>query len=269
MDEGSPGTFVTRVDVRTGSLLTTHEDRVAHEEPLELQLGAASLAVLMRTPGHDIELALGFLLTEGIVESPRDVESVRHCTTVPSPEAEDNVVRIVLAPHVPHPPARRFFASSSCGVCGKATIDAALATTRPVEHDLTVSAAVLAKLPELLRASQALFRETGGLHGAALFDVCGELHVAHEDVGRHNAVDKVVGAAANAGIPLSDKLLMVSGRISFEIVQKASAVGLALVAGISAPTSLAVRFGEQLGVTVVGFLRERSMNVYSRRHRVV
>jgi FdhD protein len=269
MDEGGPGAFVTEVDVRTGSLLTTRRDHVAHEEPLELQLGSTSLAVLMRTPGHDVELGVGFLLTERIVESTDDIESIRHCTTVPSPEAEDNVLRIILAPHVPQPPARRFFASSSCGVCGKATIDAALGTTRPVERELTVSAAVLASLPELLRASQPLFRETGGLHGAGLFDVFGALFVAHEDVGRHNAVDKVVGAAARSGVSISDKVLMVSGRVSFEIVQKASAVGLSIVAGISAPTSLAVRFGEELGVTVVGFLRESSMNVYSRRHRVV
>jgi FdhD protein len=203
------------------------------------------------------------------VESLDDIESVRHCTTVPSPEAEDNVLRIILAAGVPHPPARRFFASSSCGVCGKATIDAALGTTRPVAHELTVAGSVLTTLPELLRASQPLFTETGGLHGAGLFDVSGALHVVHEDVGRHNAVDKVVGAATRAGVPLHDKVLMVSGRVSFEIVQKASAVGLSIVAGISAPTSLAVRFGEELGVTVVGFLRETSMNVYSRKHRVV
>jgi FdhD protein len=269
MDEGNPGAFVTDVDVRSGGTRATREDHVAHEEPLELQLGATSLAVLMRTPGHDVELALGFLLTERIVERASDVDSMRHCTTVPSPEAEDNVLRIALAAGVAVPPARRFFASSSCGVCGKATIEAALGTTRPVEHELTLESSVLAKLPELLRANQPLFRETGGLHGAGLFDGNGALHVVHEDVGRHNAVDKVVGAATRAGVALEDKVLMVSGRVSFEIVQKASAVGLSIVAGISAPTSLAIRFGEELGVTVVGFLRERSMNVYSRKHRIL
>jgi FdhD protein len=265
----------------TEPLLLTHlegetpesrEDRVAHEEPLEIQVQGVSVAVVMRTPGHDEDLALGFLVTERVVRTMRDVVSIRHCTTASDPESEGNVIRVVLAPEVDLPIERlrrNMYASSSCGLCGKATIEAALSHGPPVQSELTVPPEILYALPERLRAAQSAFEETGGLHAAALFDTRGQLREVREDVGRHNAADKVVGAALRAGDRAAELGLFVSGRVSFEIVQKAAAFGAPLVAGISAPTSLAVRFGEALGVTVVGFVRGRSLNVYACAKRVV
>ncbi len=246
-------------------------DRVAHEEPLEIQVQGVSCAVVMRTPGHDEELALGFLVTERVVTTLADVVSIRHCTTVEDPEAEGNVIRVVLRDGVELPLdriRRNTYASSSCGICGKATIEAALAHGAPVSSELRVSPAAIYLLPDRLRGAQATFEETGGLHAAGLFDEGAELVFVREDVGRHNAVDKVVGAAMRAGIAPAERGLFVSGRVSFEIVQKAAAFGIPIVAGISAPTSLAVRYGEALGVTVIGFVRGRSLNVYSRPERV-
>ncbi len=247
-------------------------DLVAEEEPLEIQIGGASIAVVMRTPGHDEELALGFLATERVVESADDVVSIRHCSTVSEPEAEDNIVRAVLADHVA-PPLERLrrntYASSSCGICGKATIAAALAEQTAVrDSGVRVDPAVLYGMPSTMRAAQAGFAQTGGVHAAGLFDAVGALAVLREDVGRHNAVDKVIGARLFARAPLAGHVLLVSGRVSFEIVQKAAAAGIEIVAGISAPTSLAVRYGEELGVTVIGFLRGETMNVYACAHRV-
>lgn len=244
-------------------------DLVAHEEPLELQLAGTPLAVLMRTPGHDEELGAGFLLTEGIIGAWSEVESLRHCTTAPTPEAEDNVLQIHLRVPVDLAKFKRHqFASSSCGVCGKATLENALRTGAPIDSTLTVPPAVLSALPDKLRANQPAFDSTGGLHGAGLFTSRGDLLVAREDVGRHNAVDKVVGWALHTGTSLSGAVLMVSGRLSFELVQKCVAARIAVLAGISAPTSLAVRMAEALGVTLVGFVREQSMNVYAHAERV-
>lgn len=256
-----------------GDRSEARRDLVAEEEPLEIQIGGASIAVVMRTPGHDEELALGFLATERVVSSADDVVSIRHCTTVSEPEAEDNVVRAVLAEHV-MPPLERLrrntYASSSCGICGKATIAAALAEqSAVVDSGVRVEPSVLYGLPATMRAAQAGFAQTGGLHAAGLFDPQGALMVLREDVGRHNAVDKVIGARLFARAPLAGHVLLVSGRVSFEIVQKAAAAGIEIVAGISAPTSLAARYGEELGVTVIGFLRGETMNVYARAHRVL
>jgi FdhD protein len=248
-------------------------DRVAHEEPLEIQLGAAALAVVMRTPGDDVELVTGFLLTERVVESLADVESVRHCSEAADPEAEDNVVRVVLRPGVRtdlEKLRRNLFASSSCGVCGKATLENALATAAPLDDPARIEASLLLALPERLRAAQRGFDETGGLHAAGLFDGAGQLLVAREDVGRHNAVDKVVGWAARAGrMPLAGHLLVVSGRASFEIVQKALAARIPIVAAVSAPSSLAVALAESAGIALIGFLRGRGFNVYGARARVL
>lgn len=244
-------------------------DEVAHEEPLELQLDGVSFAVVMRTPGHDLELATGFLLTEGIIKSLADLEWMAHCTVVPTPEAEDNVLQIRLRVPIDLARFRRnLFASSSCGVCGKATLDNALRTAGPLTSALRVSREVISRLPGLLQASQPAFTSTGGLHAAALFTPEGRSLVVREDVGRHNAVDKVIGYALRAGLPLEETVLMVSGRISFELVQKAVAARVPVLAGISAPTSLGVRMAEALGVTLVGFVREGSMNVYSHAVRV-
>lgn len=244
-------------------------DQVAHEEPLEFQLDGHSVAVVMRTPGHDEELGYGFLFTEGMIKAPSDVVSLRHCTVVPDEEAEENVLQVHL--HAPIDLARfrrNLFASSSCGVCGKATLENALRTSRPLDSALTVSRQVLSALPTALKAGQPAFVSTGGLHAAALFDAQGNVLVVREDVGRHNAVDKVIGWALREGRALEALTLMVSGRLSFELVQKAVAARVPVLAGISAPTSLAVRMAEALGVTLVGFLREGTMNVYAHAHRV-
>jgi len=248
-------------------------DRVALEEPLEIQLAGAPLAVVMRTPGHDLELVTGFLMTERVVDSLADVEAVRHCTDVGTPEAEDNVVRVTLRAGV-RPDLERLrrnlFASSSCGVCGKATLENALAAAPPLDDPTRLRAEVLTELPARLRAAQRVFDATGGLHAAGLFDLEGRLLVAREDVGRHNAVDKVVGWAARAGrLPLAGSLLVVSGRASFEIVQKALAARIPIVAAVSAPSSLAVALALDAGIALVGFLRGSAFNVYGARERIV
>jgi FdhD protein len=256
-----------------GKALEAARDRVACEEPLEIQLGAASLAVVMRTPGHDLELVTGFLVTERVVDSLAEVEAVRHCSETPDPAAADNVVRVTLraGARVDLDKLRRnLFASSSCGVCGKATLENALATAKPLDDAARVPAAHLLGLPEQLRAAQPAFDETGGLHAAGLFDASGRLLAAREDVGRHNAVDKVIGWAARAGrLPLTGCMLMVSGRASFEIVQKALAARVPIVAAVSAPSSLAVSLAEGAGIALVGFLRGRGFNVYGARGRIV
>jgi FdhD protein len=249
-------------------------DFVAREEPLEIQLGPASLAVVMRTPGHDEELTMGFLVTERVVSSAADVVSIRHCSTVPTAEAEDNVIRVTLAAGVEVDLAalrRNLYASSSCGICGKATIENALAAAPPLTGDRSEfrAATIRTYAGELLR-EQDVFRTTGGLHGAALFDPKGALLAVREDVGRHNATDKVIGwAAAHGRLPLSGHALMVSGRISYEIVQKALAARIPLVAAVSAPTSLAIDLAEASGIALVGFLRGETMNVYAGRTRVI
>jgi FdhD protein len=247
-------------------------DAVAREEPLEIQLGGASLAVIMRTPGHDEELATGFLVTERVVASLEQIASVRHCSRARDPEAAGNVVRAVLADGVRvdlEALRRNLYASSSCGICGKASIDQALAAAPPLSDSARFAPDFFYALPAQLAAAQAGFAETGGLHGAALFSGDGALVVAREDVGRHNAVDKVVGFALRAGrLPLRGHVLLVSGRISYEIAQKALAARIPVVAAVSAPSSLAVDLATRAGVTLVAFLRGRNFNVYGERARV-
>jgi FdhD protein len=243
------------------------EERLVVEEPLELRLDGAALAVTMRTPGDDVELAAGFLVSEGIVSDFGAVASIAHC------DENENAVDARLEPGatgVRLPEARHFFASSSCGVCGKATIEA-LRTRAPALHgDVPcVDAALLRALPDRLRAAQRLFGETGALHAAGLFDEGGELLCAREDVGRHNAVDKVIGWAALEGrLPLARAILLVSGRLGFEIAQKALVAGIPLVAAISGPSSLAVELARENGMTVVAFLRGEALNVYAGAARV-
>jgi len=247
-------------------------DTVVREEPLEIQIGAAPLAVVMRTPGHDAELATGFLLTERVIASPADVVSVRHCPEARDPEAVDNVIRVVLAPGVRvdwEALRRNLYASSSCGVCGKATIENALACAPPLRDPACFDADLFPTLPERLAAAQPVFARTGALHAAAVVDARGQLLVVREDVGRHNAVDKVIGWSVRQGrASLEGHLLLVSGRISFEIVQKALAARIPLVAGVSAPSSLAVELAARAGVALVGFLRGRGFNVYGAVARV-
>lgn len=246
-------------------------DWVAAEEPLEIRVQGVSVAVLMRTPGHDEELATGFLLTERIVACLDEVRRVAHCDVVEHPEAVDNVIQVQLCEGVSvdlEALRRNLYASSSCGICGKATLENALRTAPPLSVAGRFSCEVLYSLPARLAREQPAFEQSGGLHAAALFDDTGALQVVREDVGRHNAVDKVIGHHARAAAPLGSCGLLVSGRISFEIVQKAAAARIPLVAGISAPTSLAVELAEALGITLVGFLRARTLNVYAGAARI-
>lgn len=274
-DVGEPDDFVHGVSLTrfAGPRGEVAADAVVREEPLEIQLGGTSLAVVMRTPGHDYELALGFLVTEQIVPSLDVVQSIHHSSMAGAPESEENVIRVILKPGVEldlDALRRNFYASSSCGICGKASIAIALREAPPLDDGIRFDAEYLYGLPARLRNAQEVFARTGGLHAAGIFDPAGELLVVREDVGRHNAVDKVVGwCAGQQRLPLSGHALMVSGRISFEIVSKALFARLPVVAAISAPTSLAVDLAERSGVTLVGFLRDRGFNVYGRRDRIV
>jgi len=254
------------------------QDSLAAEEPLEIRVGRVGttrqpLAVTMRTPGDDLDLALGFLLTEGIVRSAGDVVTAQLCAGAETPNTY-NVADVALAAHVPPPdtdPSRNFYTTSSCGVCGKASIDAVRTRSAfdPSGDELTVEAATLAKLPDALRAAQRGFERTGGLHAAGLFTPGGDPVVVREDVGRHNAVDKVVGWALRADrLPLTGHVLLVSGRASFELTQKAWMAGIPVLAAVSAPSTLAVDLAGEAGITLVGFLRGTAMNVYTGAHRV-
>jgi FdhD protein len=253
--------------VRPRTATKTATDTLAVEEPMELRVGGRSVAVIMRTPGHDADLAAGFLLTEGIVRSPDDIYDIMQCRTTDARATEGNVVEVVLPKRVRVDFARltrHVFSGSSCGLCGKATIAAVQQQFSKVKRPLRVPGDLLRRLPAQLAAAQPAFRVTGGLHATALFDAAGKLLVAREDVGRHNAMDKVLGHALRAGwLPLRRHILLVSGRVSFEIMQKALAAQVSVVAGISAPTSLAAEFARANGQTLVGFLRTDRLNVYA------
>ncbi len=226
----------------------------------------------MRTPGHDEELATGLLISEGIVSGAADLLSVRHCTIAERPDSDGNVIRAQLRPGVEVDLAavrRNLYASSSCGMCGKVTIAKALEAAPPLDDPASFPADFLYALPQRLRQAQNVFARTGGLHAAGLFDGAGALLAVREDIGRHNAVDKIIGWAARAGrLPLVGCVLAVSGRISFEIAQKALAARLPVVAAVSAPSSPAIELADNAGMTLVGFLRERRLNVYGLRRRV-
>jgi FdhD protein len=241
-------------------------DAVVVEEPLEVRLGKRSLLVTMRTPGDDADLVRGLLFTEGLVEQPGDVTAVTACRDVPD-EASGNVVIVSLRKGARLDEARTVrtgLVSSGCGVCGKTTLEAIRTVAPPVESGPVLQAQVLLGLPEKLRARQAVFEATGGLHAAGLFDSSGTFLALKEDVGRHNAVDKVVGEALRFGrVPLTDTILMVSGRAGFEIVQKARRAGIPVVCSVSAPTSLAVRLARDGRQTLVGFLRDGRFNIYT------
>jgi FdhD protein len=251
-----------------GKTSRVEKDLLALEEPLELRVRGRSVAVVMRTPGHDADLAAGFLLTEGVIASPDELYDIMQCRTTKRAE-RGNVVEAVLARHVQvdfDSLTRHVFSATSCGLCGKATIEAVQQRFKKVQRPLRASAGVLRSLPASLAAAQPTFRSTGGLHATALFDATGKLLVAREDVGRHNAMDKVLGHALRAGwLPLDRHILLVSGRVSFEIMQKALAARVSVVAGISAPTSLAAEFARANNQTLVGFLRGDRFNVYGGR----
>ncbi|MDG4667766.1 formate dehydrogenase accessory sulfurtransferase FdhD [Mycobacterium sp. 236(2023)] len=270
-----------RVTARRRAQHVTADDAVARpetlvvEEPLEIRVNGAPLTVTMRTPGSDIELAQGFLLTEGIVGRRDDILSVRYCRGANKDGVNSyNVLDVTLGPDVPPPDVdltRNFYATSSCGVCGKASLEAVRLISKhgPGDDPATIAAETLSALPGKLRSEQKVFAATGGLHGAALFDTDGQTLVVREDIGRHNAVDKVVGWALEQNrIPLAGTVLLVSGRASFELTQKAVMAGIPILAAVSAPSSLAVDLASQSGLTLVAFLRGDSMNVYTRPDRV-
>jgi FdhD protein len=254
-------------------------DSVATEEPLEIRIAGVGgspmpVAVTMRTPGADFELAAGFLYGEGVLDDPADLVRIGYCVDADrAAQQRYNVVTAHLAHGVADATAgvqRNFYTTSSCGVCGKASIEAVLALpSASVSCALSVPASTLLDLPTRLRGAQPLFDRTGGMHAAALFDAEGHLLRVREDVGRHNAMDKLVGASLLAGeLPLSERIVLVSGRLSFELVQKAARAGVGLLAGVSAPSSLAVELAERVGMTLVGFVRGDSLNVYSGGHRI-
>lgn len=275
--------FATVQKVRGAGPAEPTTDQLAAEEPLEIRLGYAvpgggrahrTLSVTMRTPGQDEELAAGFLLTEGIIHGKADLLGVRPCPDVQKPEEAGNVVRAELAAHVAvdfQGLERHFYTSSSCGVCGKTSIDAIQTTSCPVlpAQGPHLAYATVHQLPARLRAAQAGFEQTGGQHAAALFSPAGELLLLREDVGRHNALDKLIGAALlQDWLPLHQHVLLVSGRASFELVQKAAAAGLGILAAVGAPSSLAVQAAERFGMTVLGFVRNERFNIYSHPWRV-
>lgn len=251
-----------------GRSLDRQPDELSEEAPLEIRLRHHPITVTMRTPGHDEELAAGFLVTEGVVQSPGDFLKIQHCAF----DDTQSTLNVILAPQVKfdiEKLTRHVFASSSCGLCGKATIDAVRTWFPPVRSSAVVDAETILQLPHQMRAAQDTFSRTGGLHAAAIFDNSGTLVVLREDVGRHNAVDKVIGYSLLHGLyPLSDYVLMVSGRCSFEIMLKALAAQLPLIAAVSAPSSLAVEFAHENGQTLIGFVRDRRMNVYTHSHRL-
>jgi FdhD protein len=250
-------------------------DTLVAEEPLEIRVAGRSMAVTMRTPGDDFDLVAGFAWTEGLLAKPDDLAGLRYCAGADeSGRNTYNVIDLVLAADAPTPSAdaaRAFYTTSSCGVCGKASIDAVTVRSAFELHGdaVQITRAVLSALPARLREAQRVFESTGGLHAAGLFTPDGELLLLREDVGRHNAVDKVIGSALRSGLlPLRGNVLMVSGRASFELVQKAYLAGIPMLAAVSAPSTLAVEFAESVGMTLVGFLRGTSMNVYTGAERI-
>jgi FdhD protein len=259
----------------TAETVTTRPETLAVEEPLELRINGGAITVTMRTPGSDVELAQGFLLTEGVIGQRDDIARVEYCRGAGDDGANTyNVLDVSLAPDVPMPDVdvtRNFYTTSSCGVCGKGSIDAIRTISRhsPGDDPTVVAAETLSAMPDQLRSAQRVFASTGGLHGAALFDADGTMLIVREDIGRHNAVDKVIGwAVEHERIPLSGTVLLVSGRASFELTQKAVMAGIPVLAAVSAPSSLAVDLASQAGLTLVAFLRGESMNVYTRPDRV-
>ncbi|MEX1038951.1 MAG: formate dehydrogenase accessory sulfurtransferase FdhD [Acidimicrobiia bacterium] len=258
-----PKPVTTRQVMRFRDGVRAVDDSLVVEEPMEIRLDGIPLAVLMRTPGADADLALGFAVTEGIVSSPDEVKEV-----VDLDEGRWNLVTTDLVTVDPSQFQRNFYSTSSCGVCGKASIDAIRISGATPPDGPIVGAATILSLPSRLLERQDAFHETGGLHAAAAFDPEGEILAVREDIGRHNAVDKLVGHLASGTWPLEPLLLMVSGRVSFEITQKAAVAGISLVCGVSAASSLAVELAEEFGMTVIGFLRDGGFTLYTGEERV-
>lgn len=275
-----------------GSDEQTFEDVLAIEEPLEIRLGFhkngkiehRAISITMRTPGNDAELAAGFLFTEGIISNPGQIKLIRHCGLAigkgkgaidRAKALNSNTIRVDLTEGVEidlKRLERHFYTTSSCGVCGKSSIEALKTGAEAMvnKDQPMIDAKVIHSLPEILRASQDVFEQTGGLHASALFNTNGELDMVREDVGRHNALDKVIGAKFMEGeTPLSDKILLVSGRASFELVQKALMAGMPILAAVGAPSSLAVELAAEFGMTLVGFVRDQRFNIYTGSQRIL
>ncbi|MFD8635029.1 MULTISPECIES: formate dehydrogenase accessory sulfurtransferase FdhD [unclassified Streptomyces] len=260
-----------------GGVAGVRPDTLVAEEPLEIRLNGKPLAITMRTPGDDFALAVGFLVSEGVLGAASDVQAVTYCEGATEDGSNTyNVVNVQLAAGVPVPDItleRNVYTTSSCGLCGKASLDAVRTATRfpgAAADPVRVPVEVLAGLPDELRAAQKVFDRTGGLHAAGLFTARGELLDLREDVGRHNAVDKIIGRALQAGrLPLAGAVLLVSGRASFELVQKAVMAGIPVLAAVSAPSSLAVDLALESGMTLVGFLRGPDMNIYAGDERII
>lgn len=261
--------------IRDGAV-SARPDTLVAEEPLEIRLNGRPLAITMRTPGDDFALAAGFLVSEGVLGRADELQRIVYCAGATADDGTGNtynVVDVQLAPGVPVPDItleRNVYTTSSCGLCGKASLDAVRTQARwPLTGKIELTPATLSALPDRLRAAQRVFDRTGGLHAAGLFTADGELLDVREDVGRHNAVDKLVGRALQDGrLPLADAVLMVSGRASFELAQKAAMAGIPVLAAVSAPSSLAVDLAAETGMTLVGFLRGTSMNVYAGEERL-
>jgi FdhD protein len=263
-----------RIVAVRGDSLEVRDDRVVGESPLEIRAAGprqdpVAVAVTMRTPGHEAELAVGFLRTEGLIEGSEVVGTSGGDPVLLSQPDDTIVVRLSVPFDDSRVAERHFIATASCGICGKASIDEVALRCEPLTGGPVVARSVILALPDMLRAAQRAFDETGGLHAAGLFAPNGELIAIREDVGRHNALDKVIGSQMLAGaLPLRDRILMVSGRVSFEIVQKAAVVGIPIIAAVSAPSDLAIETAERLGVTLVGFLRGDGFNVYAHDRRI-
>jgi FdhD protein len=277
----APAVSSIRIKKINGEVSHPADDLLAAEEPLEIRLGFGSsderrqksISVTMRTPGHDFELALGFLFSEGIIKNKEDVSQIRYCTS--DTDNGDNIVRVELKEQVIpdlQKLERHFYTSSSCGICGKASIES-IRTICPSssgeKDDLSFNAAFIYQLPALLRKQQNIFDHTGGLHASALFDEDGNLLFVREDAGRHNALDKLIGAALASGmLPLNHHVLLLSGRASFELIQKAAMAGVRVVAAVGAPSSLAVQAAKEFNMTLIGFLRDQRFNIYSGEERI-
>jgi FdhD protein len=273
-ESGRRNVATVRITAVHDGLRSERPDTVATEEPMEIRVGgpgqeARAVAVTMRTPGGDYELAAGFLFTEGLI-APGEIQRIAYCDDLGDDEQRYNVVTITLDRPFDHDRLHRnFYATSSCGICGKAALEDVEVRCAPVAAGTWVPASVLVSLPDALRAKQRVFDRTGGLHAAGLFTPAGEMIALREDVGRHNAVDKVIGEQLLAGrVPLADHVLQVSGRASFEIVQKAAVAGIPVVSAVSAPTSLAIDAAERFGMTLVGFVRDGRCNIYAHPERV-
>jgi FdhD protein len=265
--------------IRSSSPKEEHRDLVATEEPLEIRLTYGKdehrremqLAVTMRTPGHDLELVTGFLFSESIINKAADILQIRHCTSVSSEEERGNVVKVQLAPEVVLSEAslkRHFYTTSSCGVCGKSSLEAVQSACQPIVSEMTVEMSHVIGAPEMLREAQQVFEHTGGLHAAGLLNMKGVLEVIREDVGRHNALDKLIGSGLSSSRDFSQSFLVLSGRASFELIQKAGRAGISIVVAVGAPSSLAVQLAQSLHITLIGFARKGTFNCYTLPERI-